>query len=175
MHLHRISMPLLVFAALSGSASVRAAGQTTPAPPPNDRAAAMAAAGSPIRWQAMLQATHQRTAIVAPMIRNRTTGTIFIAQAGAERARVRLAVSTTRHDGSPLQWAIVPGRCGSNMMPITSVERFPILDIGADGRGELDMELALTMPATGQFHVNVYRGGTQLNNVLTCGNLTRGK
>lgn len=110
-----------------------------------------------------------------PAFQNKATGTVFISQAGLERIRVRLTVSTTFTDGSPLQWAIVPGQCSTDMMPITSVQQFPVIDLTPSGRGEVDAEIALTMPATGQYHVNVYRGGTRHDQVLTCGNLTRGK
>lgn len=176
MRLHLVSTPIVALAALSCAAGTRAAGQSAPVPRSNDRAEAMAAARVPVRWQAMLQATQERTAQVTPTVRNRTTGYLYLSQAGAERTRVRLTVSTTGHDGSALQWAIIPGRCGSDMMPIAPVERFPILDIGANGRGELDMELAITMPETGQYHVSVFRGrGSQLSNVITCGNLTRAR
>lgn len=175
MHVPRVATSFLVLAMLSGAAG-RTGAQPTQTRPTNDRAEAIAAAGTPVRWQAMLQATQERTSRLAPTVRNRTTGYVFLSPAGSERTRVRLAVSTTGHDGSALQWAIVPGRCGSDMMPIAPVERFPIIDIGANGRGELDMELAITMPARGQYHVSVFRGrGSQLSNVITCGNLTRAK
>ncbi|MCR4340729.1 MAG: hypothetical protein NUW01_12680 [Gemmatimonadaceae bacterium] len=176
MHLLRAGTPLFLLAVLSGAAG-RCGAQPAPTrPSSNDRAAAIAAAGIPVRWQATLQATQQRTGGVAPTVRNRTTGYMYLSPAGSERTRVRLTLSTTGYDGSALRWAILPGRCGSDMVPIAPVERFPIIDIGANGRGELDMELAITMPATGQYHVNVYRGrGTQLSNVLTCGNLTRAR
>ncbi|MEX0908485.1 MAG: hypothetical protein WDZ58_01870, partial [Gemmatimonadaceae bacterium] len=68
-------------------------------------------------------------------------------------------MSTTGYDGSALQWAIIPGRCGSDMIPIAPVERFPIIDVGANGRGELDRELAITMPERGHYHISVFRGG----------------
>lgn len=97
-----------------------------------------------------------------------------MSQAGQDRIRVRLIVGTSYHDGSDLKWAIVPGRCGSNMMPIAPVDQFPIIEVSANGRGEMDRVLPLTLPATGQYHVNVYRGGgNYLENVLTCGNLSR--
>ncbi len=175
MRLLYFSTPVVALAALSCAAGTIATDQP-PGAARNDRAAAIAAAGTPVRWQGMLEATQQRSAQLVPIIRNRTTGYVYISQAGPERTRVRLTVSTTGHDGSALQWAILPGRCASDMMPIAPVERFPIIDVAANGRGELDMELAITMPESGQYHVNVYRGrGSQLSNVLTCGNLTRAR
>ena len=107
------------------------------------------------------------------MTQNKTTGSVFMSQAGQDRIRVRLVVSTSFPDGQYLKWAILPGMCGSNMMPIAPVDQFPIIEMGTNGQGEVDRVLPLSMPATGQFHVNVYRGGSQLEHVLTCGNLKR--
>lgn len=112
--------------------------------------------------------------MAAPTSQNKTTGSIFLAQAGQSRTRIRLNISTPATNSTALQWAIVPGRCGSGGIPITGVERFPVIEISNSGRGELDMEIPLTLPTTGTYHANVYRGGTQLNNVVTCANLRQG-
>lgn len=170
MHLQRINSTVLAFTALSVGATAPAVGQTGGS---NDRAEAIAAAGTPVRYHAYLKATQQRMGRLVAMTQNKSTGSVFISPAGPDHVRVRVIVSTSNHDGSALKWAIVPGRCGSNMVPIAPVERFPIIDIGGHGRGEMDRVLALTMPAIGQHHVNVYRGGTHLEHVLTCGNLTK--
>ena len=173
MHLHSVSAALVALAALSSGASIRATAQGTRAPGPNDRAAAIAAAGTPMRWQAYLKATHQRSGRLVTTVQNKSTGSFFMSQAGHDRVRVRLIVSTSYHDGSDLNWAIVPGRCGSNMMPIAPIEQFPTIEVSTNGRGEVDRVLPLTIAKTGQYHVNVYRGGTQLEHVLTCGNIVR--
>ncbi len=176
MHLHRVSAAFVALIALSGGASTRVAAQaTTRSAAPNDRAEAIAAAGIPSRWQANLRATHQRTGRLVTTVQNKATGSFFMSQAGDDRVRVRLTVSLSHHDGSDLNWAILPGRCGSSMMPIAPVERFPTIEISTNGRGEVDRVLPLTIADTDQYHVNVYRGGTQLENVLTCGNSTRSK
>lgn len=133
----------------------------------------MAAAGTPARWQAYLKATHQRSGRLVTTVQNKATGSFFMSQAGHDRVRIRLTVSTSYHDGSDLNWAILPGRCGSNMMPIAPVEQFPIIEVSSNGRGEVDRVLPLTIANTGQYHVNVYRGGTQLEHVLTCGNIVK--
>jgi hypothetical protein len=51
---------------------------------------------------------------------------------------------------------------------------FPAIVISANGRGTIEEEIAYTLPESGNYHVNVFRGaGTQLNDVLTCGSLRR--
>lgn len=173
MHLRRISTGILTFAALAACSSAPPPVTTAPAPSTasNDRAAAMAAAGTPTRWQGTFQPTQQRTAMAAPTSQNKTTGSIFLAQAGPDRTRVRLTISTDLRNASQMQWAIVSGRCGSGALPIVPVQRFPVIEIGGNSRGELDMEMPLTLPTSGSYHANVYNGGTQLNNVVTCANL----
>lgn len=174
MHLRRISTGILTIAAIAGCASTPPA-VDSPAASSNDRAAAISAAGTPTRWQTMLQATQQRTAMAAPTAQQKTTGSVFLSEAGANRTRVRMTVSTDVRNASQMLWAIVPGRCGSGSMPIAGVQTFPVIEIGNNGRGELDMEIPITLPTTGTYHVNVYNGGSQLNNVVSCGNLTVGR
>lgn len=174
MHLRRISTGILTIAAVTGCASTPPAVEG-PAGASNDRAAAIAAAGTPTRWQTMLQATQQRTAMAAPTAQQKTTGSVYLSEAGANRTRVRMTVSTDVRNASQMLWAIAPGRCGSGSMPIAGVQSFPVIEIGNNGRGELDMEIPITLPATGTYHVNVYNGGVQLNNVVSCGNLTVGR
>ncbi|HUR92228.1 MAG TPA: hypothetical protein VMY38_06085 [Gemmatimonadaceae bacterium] len=174
MQAHRLTAPVLAFASLHIALSIPASAQSPGTTRSNDRAEAMASAATPIRWEASLRPTLQRSGRLAATARNKTTGTVFMSQAGQDRVRVRLTVATSYHDGSDLKWAIVPGRCGSNMMPIAPVEQFPTIEVSANGRGEMDRVLPVTLPASGQYHVNVYRGGFgYLENVLTCGNLSR--
>lgn len=174
MHLRRISTGILAIAAVTGCASAPAAVETAPQASTGDRAAVIAAAGTPTRWQGTFQATQQRTGMAAPTSQNKTTGSIFLAQAGASRTRIRLVVSTPIANATSLQWALAPGRCGSGSMPLTGVERFPVIEISNNGRGELDMEIPLTLPTSGTIHANVFiGGGQQLNNVIACANLSK--
>jgi len=175
MHLRHIGTAILASAALAGCASAPPAVESAPPAASNDRAAAMSAAGTPTRWQGNFQPTQQRTGMAAPTSQNKTTGSIFLAQAGPDRTRVRITVATDLRNASQMQWAIVSGRCGSGALPIVSVQRFPVIEIGGGNRGELDMEMPLTLPTSGSFHANVYNGGTQLNNVVTCANLSMSK
>lgn len=172
MVLHRASAAVFLSTAMSVGVAFPALAQGGQSPRPNDRAEAIAAVATPMRWQAYLKATMQRSGAVAMTVQNKATGSVFISQAGQDRVRIRVTVSTSYHDGSSLQWAIIPGRCGSDMLPIAPVEQFPAIEVSSNGRGEMDRVLPLTIPDRGQLHVNVYRGGTRLENVLTCGNLS---
>jgi hypothetical protein len=52
---------------------------------------------------------------------------------------------------------------------------FPSLVLSTNGRAALDDDIGFTLPGTGTYHVNVFRGsGMQLSDVITCASLRRG-
>src|SRR3712207_9348973 len=53
-------------------------------------------------------------------------------------------------------------------LPISGFEQFPVIEMGSNGRGQLDAEIPMTLPTTGTYHVNVYWSGHQIADVLTC-------
>lgn len=87
---------------------------------------------------------------------------------------VTLAVSTALQEPTSLRWAVLPGRCGAGSLPVLGFDQFPPLDVGSSGRGQLEVEIPVALPQAGSYHVNVYFGGMQLDNVLTCATLRRG-
>ena len=102
------------------------------------------------------------------------TVSLITADDNRERARVRLNfTSQTGGNSYTVQWALVPGRCGSGGLPVLPVDNFPMIEVGSDGRAQLDTELSLSPPESGEYHVNVYNGGQELSNVITCANLKR--
>jgi hypothetical protein len=68
---------------------------------------------------------------------------------------------------------VLPGRCGTGSLPLLGFEQFPPLDVTSSGRGQMEVDISIPLPQSGTYHVNVYYGGTELNNVLTCANLRR--
>lgn len=109
-----------------------------------------------------------------PTSQNKAYGTVFLAVAGLDRTRVRITVSTSHRFSTTVLWAMHTGRCGSGSLPVMAIEHFPPIDISGNGRGDLDTDMALRLPVTGTYHVNVYwtgRGG--LSDVMTCANLQR--
>jgi hypothetical protein len=85
------------------------------------------------------------------------------------KASLTVAVPTT--SAQSLRWAVLSGRCGSGDLPLIGHDQFPLLDVSTNGRGQVDAELPLVMTSGGSYHVNVYSGGQQLENVVTCTNL----
>ena len=127
-------------------------------------------------WTGSLQPTQERTGEAAPTKQQKAYGTVRLQPTARDlnRTSVSIVISTPLQEPSELRWAIVPGRCGSGALPLIGYEHFPLLEVSSNGRGQLTTEIPLTMPYDGAFHLNVYAGRVQLENVLTCANLRRG-
>jgi hypothetical protein len=129
-----------------------------------------------VRWSGNFQPVQIRSSSVGLRIQSRIYGTAELASAegNANRTQARLRFTVQTQSGSfTVQWALLAGRCGSGSLPIVPIENFPIIEVGTNGRAQLDEELALELPQTGEYHVNVYAGGQNLDNVITCANLKR--
>lgn len=86
---------------------------------------------------------------------------------------VRLSLTTNANASEVLAWAIVPGRCGSGAVPVLPAAQFPPLELSNNGSGEINATgISVALPA-GTYHVNVYRGGETLANVIACANLNQ--
>jgi hypothetical protein len=158
--------------ALAGCASQP---RDEPPAPAAASAASNTASSSPLRrWTGNLTPTNQRTGAVtgggAGQARAFGTVLLTVAESSPQRTRARITL-TSPVNSVQLRWALLPGRCGSGAMPVMAVELFPLLDIGTNGRGQLDAEVPLTLPESGSYHVNVYWAGQQLSDVMTCTNL----
>ena len=114
--------------------------------------------------------------MLAPTRLQQAGGTVRLRQSvrDPQRTTVTLVVSTALQEPTSLRWAVLPGRCGAGSVPLLSFEQFPPLDVTSSGRGQLEIDVPIQLPESGSYHVNVYHGGTQLTNVLTCATLRRG-
>ena len=138
-------------------------------------ASTSAVSTGPLRWTGNLQATQQRTGDLAPTQQQKATGTVslMVSPRDSNRTLARLTVSAPVREAGSFPWAVLPGRCGSNALPLVGVEQFPQIEIGSNGRGEVQADVPMTLPSSGALHVNVYWRGQQLNDVMTCANLKR--
>lgn len=131
-----------------------------------------------VKWSGTFQPQQQRTGNLAPTVKNRAFGTAELtpSKVDANRARVQLTVNAQVESGSSLPWGIYPGRCGSGSgltLPLVATQTLPTLDVNRNGSAQLDSEIALTLPKSGTFHLNVFwpRRENELDGVLTCANL----
>jgi hypothetical protein len=166
--MHRHLLPIAALAAAGcASSSVRA-----PAPEPS------ATTTAAVKWSGNFQPQQQRSANLEPTVKNRAFGTAVLAPAkdDANRTRVQLTVNAQVESGLSLPWGIYPGRCGSGSglaLPLIATQTLPSLDVNRNGSAQLDSEIALTLPKTGTFHLNIFwpSRANELNGVLTCANL----
>lgn len=121
--------------------------------------------------------TQVRSSNVAMRTQSRIYGQaemIEIPEATSPRSRVKITFTSQSGGTSYIaQWALLQGRCGTGSIPVMAIDNFPTIEVGANGRAQLDTEIALAVPPTGEYHINVYVGGQQLDNVITCANLKR--
>lgn len=173
-------MPLRHFLAAALASTVVSACATTPAvnsgpQPDSDRTAVVLAAAN--RWTGNLNPTQSLTGAAVASERQKAYGTVelTVSPNRATLTHVRLTVSVPMEPGlNSLGWAIHPGNCGSGTPPVLAPGAFPIIVVSANGRGSIEDDIGFTLPVSGSYHVNVFRGnGTQLNDVLTCANLRR--
>jgi hypothetical protein len=95
---------------------------------------------------------------------------------GASSPRSRVRISFTSQSGGTsciAQCAPLEGRCGTGSLPVIAIDNFPNIEVGSNGRAQLDTEIALGDSPAGEYHINVYVGGQQLESVITCANLKR--
>ena len=155
-------------AACATAKPVDSAGGATPS------SSAAVSSGAGVRWSASLQPAQQRTGGLGPTGQNKTFGSVALKSIGSERTGISISLSTPLQNSTSLNWAILPGRCGSSAMPLVGIERFPVIDVSTNGRGQLNTEMSLELPTSGAYHINVYwSAGSQLSDVMTCGNLRR--
>ena len=90
-------------------------------------------------------------------------------------SHVMLKVSVPNEPGLDVAgWGLSEGRCGSGNPPVLSRGAFPAIQISTNGQGNVDANIPFIIPDNGAYHVDVFRGsGTQLSDVLTCGDLRR--
>jgi hypothetical protein len=85
---------------------------------------------------------------------------------------VTIEISTTLSASTLLRWSLAPSRCGSSSLPLLSVDQFPTIDVSSSGQGKLSADLPVTMPTSGQYHVDIYwTTGTDRADVMACADL----
>lgn len=140
-----------------------------------DRAAALIASAN--RWTGTLNPTQGRTGAAVTTTRQKAYGTVELTVARNRQTltHVRLTVSVPVEPGlNNLGWAIHPGNCGSGNPPVVAPGMFPVMVLSVNGRGTVDDDIPFTLPESGSYHLNVFRGsGTQLSDVITCADLRR--
>jgi hypothetical protein len=130
----------------------------------------------PIIWRGTLSPVQTRSGYAsAPSVRTKTSGRVELESVGDAQGRTfaRLTVTGPTAAATDFRWAILPGRCGGTALPLVGYDVFPAIEVGSNGRGELNQEIPVAMPSGGALHVNIYSSGQQLSEVIACANLRR--
>lgn len=130
----------------------------------------------PIIWRGTLSPVQTRSGYASsPSVRTKTSGRVELESTGSTQGRAfaRLTVTSPVASATDYRWAILPGRCGSTGLPLVGFDVFPAIELGSNGRGELNQEIPVALPSGGSLHVNVYSSGQQLSEVVACANLRR--
>jgi hypothetical protein len=124
-------------------------------------------------WTGSLQPTQQRTGGVGVTGQTKAFGTVTITPSPGtlQRMHVTISVAVPTTTAQSLRWAVLSGRCGSGDLALIGYDAFPLIDISSNGRGQIETDLPLAMESGGTYHVNIYSGGQQLENVVTCANI----
>lgn len=168
----------LLAAALCCAAAVACATTPSARPEPgSDAARTEAVLNAANRWTGTFNPTQGFAANAVTTTRQKAFGNIELTVSPNRPtvSHVRLTVSVPVEPGlTNLGWAIHPGSCGSGAPAMMAAGTFPTIVLSANGRGSVDDDISFTVPLTGSYHVNVFRGnGTQLTDVITCANLRR--
>jgi len=171
MLLRQLFAASIVTTAIAGCASAPATGST---PKPE---AGRGVSGYPIvqRWIATLNPTQSYNSSATSTQRQNAYGRVELTVDPNTPTLTDVKLVVTVPAGlDVVGWGLSQGRCGSGNPPVLAPSAFPAIQISPSGRGSADAELPFVIPETGTYHVNVFRGtGTQLTNVITCGELRR--
>lgn len=169
---HRLLLPI---AALVSSACA----SKNPEPSASSSApAALATSAGGAIWVGNFQQQQQRTQGLGPTKTNRAHGNVRLSPKPGDAARTKVEINVTvvEAQGATMAWGIYPGRCGSGSgmaLPLIPSSSIPSLEANRSGAATLNTDIALVMPQTGVYHLNVYwtTRTTDLSDVATCANL----
>ena len=172
MRLRQLLTASIVSTAIAGCASAPPAG-SAPQPTANREVS-----GYPIvqRWTATLNPKQSYNAAAVPSQRQNAYGKVelTVQPATPTLTDVSLVVTVPPQPGlEVVGWGLSQGRCGSGNPAVLPPSAFQPIQLSPNGRGSVDAKIPFVIE-NGAYHVNVFRGsGTQLSDVITCGDLRK--
>ena len=172
MLLRQLLTASIVSTSIAGCASAPPAGSAPQ--PQTDRTVS----GYPTikRWTATLNPTQSYNAAAVASQRQNAYGKVelTVQPATPTLTDVTLVVTVPPQPGLDIVgWGLSQGRCGSGNPAVLPPSAFQPIQLSSNGRGNVDAKIPFVIE-TGAYHVNVFRGsGTQLSDIITCGDLRR--
>jgi hypothetical protein len=161
-------------AAACASATAGSGARAVAEPVPAERAPNPPSVSTAVTLKGTFTAILQSTGSVGAANKIRADGSVTVISAGVGNAktRVRLLINLPL-ENEQLPWAIAPGNCGNGAIAVTAVSKFGTIDVGSSGRGTLEIDLAVALSPGEQYHVEIYRSGQTLADVMACANLRK--
>ena len=78
---------------------------------------------------------------------------------------------TNATPGGSHPWHVHHGRCGGNGPIAGDPSAYPLLSVDNDGNARATATLDIALPSSGDYYVNVHALATNMNTIISCGNL----
>jgi hypothetical protein len=129
--------------------------------------------GNVVSWSGNISAVVESNSDVRQSSRGNGYGNAQLTRGDTPSStRINVNYSSGGTSDRYLNWAVLPGRCGTGSLPLLPVSNFPELTVGGDGRTQVNVVLPFEFPARGDYHINIYHERQQtLDQVVACGNL----
>jgi len=169
-------MPLRHFLTATAASAVltSCASAPAPAPQPGSSASVGTYSAGVKRWTATLNPSQSYSSTMAGSQHQNAHGRVelVVSPNSPNLTHVTLTVTVSAEPGSDLGWGVNPGPCGSSSPPVLSASMFRPIQTSANGQGSVDATIPFVLSEMATYHLNVYRrGGIQLSDVITCGEL----
>jgi hypothetical protein len=98
------------------------------------------------------------------------TGTVM-GNADSTQTRVEVNLSGVT-PGADLPWHLHRGTCGDDQGIVGEASAYTPLKVGINGRSNGVATIAMAMPRSGEYMINVHASPADLGTIVACGNLT---
>ncbi|HYW30827.1 MAG TPA: hypothetical protein VE869_04915 [Gemmatimonas sp.] len=72
-------------------------------------------------------------------------------------------------------WHVHAGSCMKSAGVLGGARSYTLITVDDKGNGSSKATLAIAVPDTGSFHVNIHESPANMSNIVACGDLTTGK
>ncbi|HUQ47964.1 MAG TPA: hypothetical protein VM053_06945 [Gemmatimonadaceae bacterium] len=123
------------------------------------------------RWNARITSVMQNRGDVGQSTRDNSYGSAdWTRGAGPTLSVVNLTFTYSGQERD-LSWALIAGNCGMAALPLIPMANFSNLSVGSGGRAQITASLPLELPASGTYHVDIYKNRSGDPSALVgCGN-----
>lgn len=123
------------------------------------------------RWNARITSVTQNRGDVGQSTRDNSYGSADWTHGAAPTLSAVNLTFTYAGSERDLNWALVSGSCGMASLPLIPMANFPELNVGSGGRAQVTATLPIDLPATGTYHVDIYKDRTGgAASLVGCGN-----